>query len=248
MCLEMTKSAAQVLEERRRIWESKEIIRTLYSRWYQIIGEALRPGKMLELGGGGGSLKGYVPEAITSDVVFAPWLDAVLDAHALPFGRGTLDSIVLFDVLHHLKSPFLFFQEVDRVLTAKGRCVMMEPYISWSSFLVYRFLHAESMAWKVDPFEIPEDHDRKDPLHGNQAVPTLIFEKYRADFERFFPNLRIVQMEQMDCLMYPLSGGFHSRSLCPRFLWKAVSFAEDMVRPLNRYLGFRLFVVLEKAG
>ena len=246
MCPEMNKSAAQILEERRQIWESKEIIRKLYSRWYQIIGDALRPGKILELGGGSGSLKGYFPEAITSDVVFAPWLDAVLDAHTLPFGRGTLDSIILFDVLHHLKSPFLFFQEVDRVLTTKGRCVMMEPYISWSSFLVYRFLHAESMAWKVDPFEIPERNERKDPLRGNQAIPTLIFEKHRERFIGSFPNLRIIQEERMDSLMYPLSGGFHNRSLCPRFLWKAVGFAEEMVRPLNRYLGFRLFVVLEK--
>ena len=242
----MKKSAVQILEERRQIWASKEIVRTLYSRWYHIIGDALRPGKMLELGGGSGSLKEYFPEAITSDVVFAPWLDAVLDAHRLPFGRGTLDSIILFDVLHHLESPFLFFQEVDRVLTIKGRCVMMEPYISWSSFLVYRFLHAESMTWAGDPFEIHERNEKKDPFRGNQAIPTLLFEKRREDFVRFFPNLRIIQEERMDSLMYPLSGGFHNRSLCPRFLWKAVGFVEEMVRPLNRYLGFRLFVVLEK--
>jgi SAM-dependent methyltransferase len=242
----MKKSAAQILEERRQIWESKEIIRKLYSRWYQIIGDALRPGKILELGGGSGSLKGYFPEAITSDVVFAPWLDAVLDAHELPFRNEALDSIILFDVLHHLKSSFLFFQEVDRVLTTKGRCVMMEPYISWSSFLFYRFLHAESMAWKVNPFEISEHNDRKDPLHGNQAIPTLIFEKHRERFIGSFPHLRIVREERMDSLMYPLSGGFHNRSLCPHFLWKVVGHAEDMLRPLNRYLGFRLFVVLEK--
>ena len=214
----MEKPAAQILEERRRIWESKEIIRKLYSRWYQVVGNALRRGKILELGGGSGSLKGYFPEAITSDIVYAPWVDAVLDAHALPFGNETLDSIILFDVLHHLQAPFLFFQEVDRVLTSKGRCVMMEPYISWSSFLVYRFLHAESMAWGVDPFGIPKANDRKDPLRGNQAIPTLIFEKYRERFERSFPRLKIVGEERMDPLVYPLSGGFHNRSLCPRFL------------------------------
>ena len=242
----MKKASAQILEERRQIWESKEIIRKLYSRWYEMIGDALRPGKILELGGGSGNLKGYFLDAITSDIVFAPWLDAVLDAHELPFGNETLDSIILFDVLHHLKAPVLFFREVDRVLTSKGRCVMMEPYISWLSFLVYRFLHAEGLNGNADPFKIPEDHGQKEPLRGNQAIPWLIFEKYRSRFDRHFPKLRIVQEERTDSLMYPLSGGFHNRSLCPRFLWKVVGCAEDMLRPLNRYLGFRLFVVMEK--
>jgi SAM-dependent methyltransferase len=242
----MKKSSVQILEERRQIWESKEIIRKLYFKWYGIIGNALRPGKVLELGGGIGNLKEYFPEAITSDVVFAPWLDVVLDAHELPFGNATLDSIILFDVLHHLKAPVLFFQEVDRVLGSKGRCIMMEPYMSWLSFPVYRFLHAEGLNWNTDPFEIREDHAQKDPLRGNQAIPRLIFQKYREKFVRHFPRLRIIQEEPMDSLMYPLSRGFHNRSICPRFLLRAVDYAEEMVRPLNRYLGFRIFVVLEK--
>jgi SAM-dependent methyltransferase len=246
MCAKIKKSSAQILEERRQIWKSKEIIRKLYFRWYEIIAGALRPGKILELGGGSGNLKEYFPEAITSDVVFAPWLDVVLDAHELPFGNGTLDSIILFDVLHHLKAPVLFFKEVERVLRSKGRCTMMEPYMSWLSFPVYHFLHGEGLNWNADPFEIPEDRDQKDPLRGNQAIPWLIFEKYREKFVRHFPGLQVVQGEPMDSLMYPLSGGFHNRSLCPRFLWKAIECAEGMLRPLNGYLGFRVFVVLEK--
>jgi SAM-dependent methyltransferase len=247
MCLEMKKSAAQILGERREIWESKEIIRKLYSKWYQIIGEALKHGKILELGGGSGSLKEYFPNAITSDILFAPWLDAVLDAHELPFKNETLDNIVIFDVLHHLKAPFVFFSEVDRVLRPEGRLVMMEPYISWSSFFVYRFLHAERMKWHADPFKPDRSKSIEDPFCGNQAIPTLIFEKYRKEFIKFFPHLRIIQGQRMDSIMYPLSGGFHNRSLCPRILWRSFEYVEGMLQPLNKYLGFRLFVVLEKA-
>jgi SAM-dependent methyltransferase len=243
---EVKKSAVQILEERRQIWKSKKIIRTVYSRWYQIIGHAVRPGRILELGGGSGTLKGYFPEAITSDVLFAPWLDAVLDAHALPFGSEILDSIILFDVLHHLKSPVLFFQEVDRVLKRKGRCVMMEPYVSWSSFLVYRFLHAEGLNWHADPFKIAENQSQKDPLRGNQAIPTLIFEKHKKRFVNCFPRLKVVLEERMDSILYPLSGGFHNPSICPPSLWKPLGFIEELLRPLNRCLAFRLFVVLEK--
>lgn len=109
MCPETRKSPARILEDRRRIWESKEIIRRLYTKWYGLIQECLRPGKTLELGGGSGNLNDFLPEAITSDIVFAPWLDAVIDAHAIPFKEESLDNIVLFDVLHHLAAPAVFF-------------------------------------------------------------------------------------------------------------------------------------------
>jgi hypothetical protein len=104
------KAASQdILAERREIWTSKPIIQRLYSRWYGHIKKALRPGRTLELGGGSGNLSDFLPEAITSDIVFEPWLDAVMDAHAIPFKEESLDNIVLFDVLHHLAAPAVFF-------------------------------------------------------------------------------------------------------------------------------------------
>ena len=105
----MKKSAQDILSQRRGIWAAKPIIRKLYSKWYGLIKEALRPGRTLELGGGSGNLNDFLPEAITSDIVFAPWLDAVIDAHAIPFKEESLDNIVLFDVLHHLAAPAVFF-------------------------------------------------------------------------------------------------------------------------------------------
>jgi SAM-dependent methyltransferase len=223
------------------------MLKRLYHRWYASIGAVLRPGKTLELGGGSGNLKEYFPAAVSSDIVFCPWLDAVLDAHTLPFRGGSLDNLVLFDVLHHLGAPMVFFREAERVLRPKGRIIMIEPYVSWGSFLVYRFLHAEGMAWRTDPFR---GQDRaggqRDPFRGNQAVPTLIFEKYRREFGRAFPGLRVLRDERTDPILYPLSGGFHHPGLCPPGLWRALEHLERRLRPLNRCLGFRMFVVLEK--
>jgi hypothetical protein len=62
----------------------------LYEKWCGHIKKALRPGKTLELGGGSGVLKEFLPPVITTDIVFAPWLDAVIDAHALPFHHESL--------------------------------------------------------------------------------------------------------------------------------------------------------------
>jgi SAM-dependent methyltransferase len=240
-----TKNAQDILTRRREIWAAKPIIRKLYDRWYGYIQQALKPGRTLELGGGSGNLREFLPEAITSDVVFEPWLDAVLDAHALPFKEESLDNIVLFDVLHHLTAPAVLFREVERVLKSGGRALMMEPYVSWLSFPVYRFLHAEGMEWDTDPFR-DQPLKRKGPFEGNQAIPTLIFQKKREKFTEMFSRLRIVREETMDVLLYPLSGGFHQRSFCPLTLWTFLGRLEALLRPLNRYLAFRLFLVLEK--
>jgi SAM-dependent methyltransferase len=240
------KKAAEILTQRRRIWAEKPIIRKLYEKWYGFIQQALRPGRTLELGGGSGSLKEFLPEAITSDIAIVPWLDAVMDAHAIPFKKECLDNIVLFDVLHHLTAPAVFFREAERVLRYGGRAILMEPYVSWLSFPVYRFLHAEGMTWDTDPF-CDRALNGREPFEGNQAIPTLIFKKNREEFVKMFSGLRIVREETMDVLLYPLSGGFHQRSFCPLGLWRFLEGVEEILRPLSRHLAFRLFLVLEKS-
>lgn len=241
----MTRASSEILDERRRVWTSKPVIRKLYKKWYGHIQEALRPGRTLELGGGSGNLRDFLPEAITSDIVFEPWLDAVMDAHAIPFKGESLDNIVLFDVLHHLAAPAVFFKEAERVLKAEGRAIIMEPYISWLSFPVYRFLHAEGMKWDMDPLEGGEAKG-KEPFQGNQAVPTLIFERHRHQFNKRFPRFEILREDKMDFFLYPLSGGFHNPCLCPPVLWRPLEFLEGVLNPFKRILAFRLFIVLEK--
>ncbi len=241
----MKKNAQDILAQRREIWTSKPIIQRLYSRWYGHIKKALRPGRTLELGGGSGNLSGLLPEAITSDIVFEPWLDAVMDAHAIPFKEESLDNIVLFDVLHHLAAPVVFFHEVERVLRPRGRAIMMEPYVSWLSYPVYRFLHTEGMKWNTDPF-LDQSSEGKEPFEGNQAIPTLLFEKYREKLFMLFSRLNVIREQKLDSLIYPLSGGFHQPGLCPLFLWRFLEGLERLLNPLGSFLAFRLFIVLEK--
>lgn len=242
----MERDPGDILTERRNTWESKKVIRDLYSKWYGTIADALKPGATLELGGGSGNLKDFFPDTISSDVLFAPWLDAVLDAQALPFQNESLDGIVLFDVLHHLSRPSLFFSEAQRVLSPGGRLVMMEPYVSWFSYLIYRFFHQEGLKWKVDPFHGGSPDGEKDPFAGNQAIPTLIFEKHRQKFNDGFPGFTILRREVTDFLVYPLSGGFHHPTLFPRFMLPALNSMENLLRPLGRFMAFRLFIVVEK--
>ena len=237
---------SNILNERRQIWKSKKILKRLYHKWYHIIQSAVKPGAILEIGGGSGNLKEYFPDAISSDILFTEWLDAVLDAHHLPFKDESSDNIVLFDVLHHLLEPSSFFSDAERVLKQGGRIIMMEPNISLGSFLVYRFLHSEGLSWHIDPFKPGELRKEKKPFQGNQAIPTLIFGRNKHLFTNNFPSLKIIRKERMDFVIYPLSGGFHNPSLCPLFLYNVLEYLEKLLIPLKRFLAFRIFVVLEK--
>jgi SAM-dependent methyltransferase len=236
---------SHILRERKQVWKSKKILKRLYHHWYRIITSVLRPGSILEIGGGSGNLKEFLPDTISSDIVFAPWTDAVLDAHHLPFHDDTFDNIVLFDVLHHLNHPAQFFGQAQKVLKSKGRMVLMEPYVSWVSFFIYRFLHSEDLVWNINPFKESSDKN-KSHFQGNQAIPTLIFERYQHQFVKNFPDLKMIKKERMDFMIYPLSGGFHNPSLCPLFLYLPLEYLEKILYPLNRFLAFRLLVVLEK--
>ena len=41
-----------MLIERKEKWKSKKILKRLYHNWYRIIKNSLRPGSILEIGGG----------------------------------------------------------------------------------------------------------------------------------------------------------------------------------------------------
>ncbi len=117
----LTEQHFHILNERRQIRKSKKILKRLYHHWCRIIRSALKSGSILEIGGGSGNLKEFFPDSISSDIIFTPWEDVVLDALYLPFQDESLDNIILFDVLHHLIEPVHFFCEAQRTLRQKGR-------------------------------------------------------------------------------------------------------------------------------
>jgi len=111
----MDPTYALIRHEKQNIWKSKEILRRLYFKWYKAIRNSMVHGPTLEIGGGSGNLKEHFPNAASSDLLFAKWLDAVLDAHHLPFKDETFSNIVLFDVLHHLKKPVIFLSDAKAI-------------------------------------------------------------------------------------------------------------------------------------
>ena len=116
------------------------------------------------------------------------------------------------------------------------------------SWVFYRLFHPEPVNMDADPFTVGVQNAAKDPFDANQAIPTLLFDRYRQRFEARFPDLKIVRFERFSFFAYPLSGGFRSWSLIPAHLVKPLLILERRLSlVLGPWMSFRLFVVLENS-
>ena len=143
-------------ELRRSIIRDKKFLRRIYEEWYTALAGALPEvqGPVLELGSGAGFLREYIPDLVTSDVFPVPDVSIVLDAHALPFSDHSLRAIVMTNVLHHLARPRCFFAEAARCVKPGGAILMIEPWVTPWSRLVYTKLHYEPFdpKWRTGSF------------------------------------------------------------------------------------------------
>lgn len=238
------------LEEHRQLWQRKPALRGVYTDCYRRMVAACRPGRTLELGGGPGNFRMFADassiDIVSTDIVFTPWLDAVCDGHQLPFASRSFDNIVMFDVLHHLARPRLFFDEARRILRPGGRVVAVEPAITYGSRLFYSYLHPEPVRMDEDPLAEGPPEPGRDPFDSNQAIPTLLFGKHRRRFDATFPDLAVAPVDHFSFLAYPLSGGFRPWSLVPGPLVTPLLAFERWLEPLlGRWLGFRMLAVIE---
>lgn len=233
----------------RDIWEKKPGLRAVYNDIYDRIGAQMRPGSALEIGGGSGNLKERRPDTVSTDIQFAPWLDAVCDAQRLPFPARQFDNVVMVDVLHHIEFPLHALREFHRVLRPDGRLICCEPAITPLGGLFYRLFHEEPVDMSADPLVEGTVTEGRDPWLSNQAIPTLLAGKYRERLKALLPGLELAALERFSFLAYPLSGGFQEWSLLPQSLAGRLLSAEWKLRKLFGPLAaFRLLAVYRRVA
>jgi SAM-dependent methyltransferase len=231
---------------RKQIIRSKPFLKRIYKEWYAAMARAIPsgPGEVLELGSGAGFLADYIPGLITSDVFPIPGVQMVLDAHDMPFPNGHLRGLAMTNVLHHLSDPERFFREAARCVRPGGAVVMIEPWVSRWSRLIYTRLHHEPFEPEAPRWEIPQSG----PLSGaNGALPWIIFQRDRKRFEASFPEWQIREVRPIMPFRYLISGGVSLRALMPGFtflLWRGV---EKLLSPFMRSLGMFARIVLVRA-
>lgn len=236
----------ELLLKHRETWNSKPLLRFIYRTWYRDITAHLTDGMSVELCGGTGNLKEYESSVISTDLTLAPWLDAVVNAEALPFPEASLSNIVLIDGLHHIAKVCTFFEEACRALRTGGRIIILEPYLSPLSFPVYHFIHEEPVDFSRNPLDNESAKKGTLPFDANQAVATILFEKDYHRFHRRFTLLEKTVHRHLLAWNYVLSGGFSHNQLIPTAVAKVLGSVKKIVPLPRRLLAFRLFVVLEK--
>jgi SAM-dependent methyltransferase len=238
-----------ILESHREIWKQKKLLRLIYREWYKDIikNTSKVEGRIYEIGGGSGNFKEFFPNVISTDVESCEWLDMVFDAHKMPLKSKHASNFVMVDVFHHLQNPVLFLKEAHRVLKKTGRIIMIEPYPTIFSLFIYKKFHPEPFIFDIDYFNMGSEIKKKDAWASNQAIPYLMFFKYKNDFESIFKiKLKIIRREKFSFLLYPLSGGFENKQLIPDSTFPYIKGLESLLKPFRDILAFRCMVILEK--
>ena len=134
----------KVVLRHRQEYFRRPALHAVYRHWARRIRRCLSnaKGRSIELGCGCGALSHYL-DLTKTDIYKHDWVDEVVDACDMSYEDGEVANLVAIDVLHHLPDPRRFINEVNRVLTNGGRLVMLEPYISFFSYFIYRFIHHE---------------------------------------------------------------------------------------------------------
>jgi SAM-dependent methyltransferase len=229
-----------------KILQSKPFLKKLYADFYrQFRNVIVEPDDkvIVELGSGGGFIKEFIKNAITSDVMNLPNVDRIFSATDMPFEDGSVDAFCMLDVLHHIPEPRRFFSEAGRCLRPGGRIVMIEPANTpWARF-IYTHFHHESFnpngGWgfgKAGPLTT-----------ANGAQPWIILVRDRKIFEQEYPRLRILEIRNHTPLRYLFSGGFTLRQLVPGFLYPLIKAVEYLLTPVNNRLGMFMLVIIEKS-
>ena len=234
-----------LVELRKSIIAKNRFLKEIYLEWYQMIIHSIPDinGGVVELGSGAGFLRNYIPDLISSDIVYCSEISLVLDGQRLPFSDHSLSAIVMVDVFHHLPNPKLFLSEATRCIKIGGSIVMIEPWVTaWSRF-IFGYLHHE-------PF-FPESREwgfvARGPLSGaNSAQAWIVFKRDKEKFLEWYPQWQLVKIVPFMPFRYLFSGGMSYKPLLPNRSFVCLSYLESLLNGFNHHLGLFAHITLRK--
>lgn len=231
--------------EHREIILNKKFLKNLYKEWYMMFKHRVKEvpkGKLIEIGSGGGFIKEYLPNVITSDIIEFPWTDETYSALDMPYGDGEVSAIFMIDTFHHIPDSKQFLKEANRVLKSKGKIIMVEPANSrWGGF-IYKNFHHEPFDGTGD-WTIPE----RGPLTGaNGALPWIVFERDKDLFSKLFPHLNIKSIQYHTPFRYLLSGGVSYKGILPGFSFPLFRLIDKLFARFSKDLSMFFTIEIEK--
>lgn len=243
--LDLSIDDPRTTERRRSIIQSNTFLSQIYDEWYRLLCGCIPPGtgRVLELGSGAGFLSQYVPGLITSEVFSCSDIQVVLDGRQLPFSSASLKMIAMVDVFHHVPDSRALLREAQRCVRSGGSIVMIEPWVSTWSRLIYTRLHHEPFNTHTENWTFPESG----PLSSaNGALPWIIFERDRSQFESAFRDLAIREVRPFMPFRYLVSGGVSMRQLMPASTFRLWRKIERWLDPWSHHLSMFALIHLER--
>jgi len=230
-------------------WQRKPLLQTIYRGFYELIRDHLETppdGVVVELGAGVGNICEVIPGCIRTDLFPNPWIDQTENAYSLSFADASVDSLILFDVFHHLRYPGTALKEWHRVLKEGGGVVVFEPYVSVLGRVIYGLFHDEPIAekapieWFSPPGWDPGDID----YYTAQGNGTRIF--MREGFSDRLGDWRCVGVQRLSAISYVMSGGYSAPQLYPSFALPAMHAVDWLCDLVPVLFATRMLAVLEK--
>lgn len=224
------------------IIKEKFFLNSIYIEFYKEFANSckdLPPGDKVEIGSGGGFIKEIIPDVITSDIVSGGGIDVVTSAENLPFKDNSVSAFFLLLVLHHIKNPILFFNEISRCLKKGGKIIVIEPCSSLFADIFYKYFHHETFdkdaGWEI--------FGNKRLSDANSALPYILFIRDKTTFQKRFPLLAINKMRFHTSFRYLLSGGLRYKQLAPDSMYNFIKNIEVLISLFfSKYLSL-LFTV-----
>lgn len=202
----------------------------------------------LEVGAGAGISSVFLPEhnVFRTDLISAN-ADLVkenVDVLDLPFGDNEFDAIFAVDVLHHLSDPFNGLIQLDRVKKQNGKIVIVEPYVSFLSYPIYKIFHTEKTSLFLRERDLVQDRD-KDPSIGNQIVAQTIFNRRSLSkkLDKIFGQGTKISLTYRDIFGFFATGGINKPLNTPSSLIRILLKLENRIPQLiTRLVASRIVI------
>jgi SAM-dependent methyltransferase len=235
---------------------SKSGINNYLTYLYKLIYlEVFNSKNIIEIGAGAGISKKFLNSLniLRTDLFEFQYNNVIgqINCENLPYPNQSFDAAIAVDVLHHLKSPINALSELKRItdLSDEGKIIIVEPYVSHFSYLIYKFFHSEltSNPWKnsyAEPFI------NSTPEMGDQALSkVLFFQKPGIEIlNDVFPKNKFkIECRIFSILSFFVTGGLNKPLPMPNLLVNIIIKIEDVLpKTLFRFLGSRCIIVIEK--
>ena len=238
------------IERNLQAWNRKPLLRRAYRDFHARIAAHIDPsltGKIVELGSGIGNIRDVIPGCIRTDLFANPWIDQVENVYALSFNDGECSHVILFDVFHHLRHPRTALQECRRVLQARGRVILFEPYVSLAGRLVYGPLHHEPIGFDdpIAPDAPASFAPDRDLYYAAQGNATRVF--WNGEHREILDGWDVVARERIGAWPYALTGGYSKPQLYPASLYGLMNALDRVLELAPQLTALRTLIVLRKS-